>query len=138
MGCHYGVWKINLNKVVIKTVNAPKALGVYSQGIKSDDFIYTSGQIGINPRTDSMEQDDILIEIKQVLENIRGILEEGGSSLNAIIKLTVFLTDIDYFKDVNNVFNEYFSENPPARSAVEVSALPMGARVEIEAIGRIE
>ena len=129
---------MNLNKEVIKTVNAPKALGVYSQGIKSDDLIYTSGQIGINPRTGSMKQDDILIEIKQVLENIRGILEEGGSSLNAIIKLTVFLTDIDYFKDVNNVFNEYFSENPPARSAVEVSALPMGARVEIEAIGRIE
>ena len=128
----------NLNKIVISTENAPKALGIYSQGIKVDKFIFTSGQIGINPKTGNLNQDDILIEIRQVLENIRGILEEGGSSLKAILKLTVFLTDMDYFMDINNVFKEYFSENFPARSAVEVSALPLGARVEIEAIGMIE
>ena len=128
----------NLNKIVISTENAPKALGIYSQGIKVDKYIFTSGQIGINPKTGNLNQDDILIEIRQVLENIRGILEEGGSSLKAILKLTVFLTDMDYFMDINNVFKEYFSENFPARSAVEVSALPLGARVEIEAIGMIE
>ena len=127
-----------MNKAVITTANAPKALGAYSQGIKSDNFIFTSGQIGINPRTGNMNQDDILIETRQVLENIRGILEEGGSSLNAIVKLTVFLTDINYFTDINNVFKEYFPENPPARSTVEVAALPMGARLEIDAIGKIE
>ena len=127
-----------MNKAVITTANAPKALGAYSQGIKSDNFIFTSGQIGINPRTGNMKQDDILIETRQVLENIRGILEEGGSSLNAIVKLTVFLTDINYFTDINNVFKEYFPENPPARSTVEVAALPMGARLEIDAIGKIE
>ena len=127
-----------MNKTVITTANAPKALGTYSQGIKSDNFIFTSGQIGINPRTGNMKQDDILIETRQVLENIRGILEEGGSSLNAIVKLTVFLTDINYFTDINNVFKEYFPENPPARSTVEVAALPMGARLEIDAIGKIE
>ena len=127
-----------MNKEVIITVNAPKALGVYSQGMKLDNFIFTSGQIGINPRTGNMRQDDILIETRQVLDNIRGILEEGGSSLNAIVKLTVFLTDINYFSDINNVFKEYFPKNPPARSVVEVAALPMGARLEIDAIGKIK
>ena len=127
-----------MNKEVIITVNAPKALGVYSQGMKLDNFIFTSGQIGINPRTGNMRQDDILIETRQVLDNIRGILEGGGSSLNAIVKLTVFLTDINYFSDINNVFKEYFPKNPPARSVVEVAALPMGARLEIDAIGKIK
>ena len=121
-------------KEVIITQDAPKALGIYSQGIRANNFIYTSGQIGMNPQTEKMNQSDILIEIRQVIENVKAVVEQGGGSLDKIIKLTVFLTDLAYFQDVNNIFKEYFEENPPARSAVSVSALPMGARIEIEAV----
>ena len=134
MDYHFGVWRKSLPKEVIITQDAPKALGIYSQGIRANNFIYTSGQIGIDPKTGKMNQSDILIEIRQVIENVKAVLEQGGGSLDTIIKLTVFLTDLAYFQDVNNIFKEYFIDNPPARSAVEVSALPMGARIEIEAV----
>ena len=84
--------------------------------------------------TNILNQSDIEIEIRQVLDNVKAILDQGGSSMDSIIKLTVFLTDLDYFAKINNVFQDYFKKNPPARSVVEVSALPMGARIEIEAV----
>ena len=127
-----------MTKEVIIAQDAPQPLGIYSQGIIVNNFVYTSGQIGIDPKTGSLIQSNILEEIKQVLENIKVILEKGGSSLDSTIKLTVFLTDLSYFSDVNNVFKKYFKKKYPARSAVEISALPMGARVEIEAIGIIK
>ena len=135
---HSGVWKITLIKEVINITGAPQAIGTYSQGIKTENFIFTSGQIPINPQTGNLKTDDIKAEIRQVLDNLNAVLEGGGSALKSTVKLTVFVTDLSYFSEVNEVFNEYFSENPPARSAVQVSALPMGARIEIEAIGIVK
>ena len=125
-------------KEVINIKGAPQAIGTYSQGIKTENFIFTSGQIPINPQTGNLKTDDIKAEIRQVLDNLNAVLEGGGSALQSTVKLTVFITDLGYFSEVNEVFNEYFPEKPPARSAVQVSALPMGARIEIEAIGVVE
>ena len=125
-------------KEVINIKGAPQTIGTYSQGIKTENFIFTSGQIPINPQTGNLKTDDIKAEIRQVLDNLNAVLEGGGSALQSTVKLTVFVTDLGYFSEVNEVFNEYFPEKPPARSAVQVSALPMGARIEIEAIGIVE
>lgn len=127
-----------MDKVVIHTTEAPKAIGTYSQGIKSDNFVFTSGQIPINPQSGELIKGDFKSEVKQVLINLNGVLKGGGSSLQQAIKLTVFLTDLSHFAQVNEIFNEFFPDNPPARSAVQVSALPMNARVEIEAVGHVE
>ena len=113
-------------------------MGIYSQGIRSGNFIYTSGQIPLNPKTGKLISGDIIAEIRQVLDNLDAVFRGGGSSLKAAVKLTVFVTDLAYFSDLNKVFEEYFPEKPPARSAVQVSALPMGVRIEIEAVGTIE
>ena len=125
-------------KEVINIKGAPQAIGTYSQAIKTENFIFTSGQIPINPQTGNLKTDDIKAEIRQVLDNLNAVLEGSGSALQSTVKLTVFVTDLGYFSEVNEVFNEYFPEKPPARSAVQVSALPMGARIEIEAIGIVE
>ena len=127
-----------MDRVVIHTNEAPKAIGIYSQGIKSDNFVFTSGQIPINPKSGKLIKGDFKSEVKQVLTNLNGVLKGGGSSLESAVKLTVFLTDLSHFSQVNEIFNEFFPENPPARSAVQVSALPMNARVEIEAVGHVE
>ena len=122
---------------IIKTKNAPKAIGPYSQGINHNNFVYTSGQIPINPETGKLVQGNFKLEVEQVLNNVDAVLKEGGSSINHAIKLTVFVTDLSKFSELNQVFETFFDENPPVRSAVEVSALPMGVRVEIEAIGYV-
>ena len=125
-------------KEVINIKGAPQTIGTYSQGIKTDKLLFTSGQIPINPQTGNLKTDDFKAEIRQVLDNLNAVLEGGGSALQSTVKLTVFVTDLGYFSEVNEVFNEYFPEKPPARSAVQVSALPMGARIKIEAIGVVE
>lgn len=127
-----------MDKVVIHTTGAPKAIGTYSQGIKSDNFVFTSGQIPINPQSGELIKGDFKSEVKQVLINLNGVLKGGGSSLQQAIKLTVFLTDLSHFAQVNEIFDEFFPDNPPARSAVQVSALPMNARIEIDAVGHVE
>ena len=127
-----------MDRKVIQTDLAPKAIGVYSQGIITGGLVYTSGQIPIDPRNGDLIKENFRSEVKQVLNNLDAVLTCGGSSLKSVIKFLVFLTDMSYFSEVNEVFQEYFNEDPPARSAVEVSALPMGARIEIEAIGMIE
>ena len=129
---------IHLNKVVIRTSDAPKAIGTYSQGIRSGNLVFTSGQIPINPNNGELISDDFNAEVHQVLTNLDGILKCGGSSLQCAVKLTVFLTDLSYFTQVNEVFDGFFPEDPPARSAVQVTALPMNSRIEIEAIGYVE
>ena len=129
---------IHLNKAVIRTSDAPKAIGTYSQGILSGNLVFTSGQIPINPQSGELISDDFNAEVHQVLTNLDGILKGGGSSLQCAVKLTVFLTDLSYFTQVNEVFDGFFPEDPPARSAVQVTALPMSARIEIEAIGYVE
>ena len=127
-----------MDRVVIHTNEAPKAIGIYSQGIKSDNFVFTSGQIPINPKSGKLIKGDFKSEVKQVLINLNGVLKGGGSSLQQAIKLTVFLTDLSHFAQVNEIFDEFFPGNPPARSAVLVSALPMNARIEIDAVGHGE
>ena len=125
-------------KKVINTKGAPEAIGTYSQGIQTENFIYTSGQIALDPQTGNLQAGGIKGEIRQVLDNLNAVLIEGGSSLNSIVKLTVFVTDLSWFPTLNEIFIEYFPEKPPARSAVQVSALPMGDHIEIEAIGVVE
>ena len=127
-----------MDNIVIETLDAPEVVGTYSQGIKSGNLVFTSGQIPLNPKTGELINGDFKSEISQVLTNLNAVLKSGGSSLKKAIKLTVFLTDLSYFPQVNEVFKEFFPENPPARSAVQVSALPMNAKIEIEAVGSVE
>ena len=127
-----------MSKKVIQTQHAPKAIGTYSQGIIFQNIVFTSGQIPINPENGKLVENDFKLEVHQVLKNLNAVLKEGGSSLKSAVKLTVFLTDLSFFSEVNEVFNDYFPNDPPARSAVQVSALPMGARIEIEAVGFIK
>ena len=127
-----------MNNIVIETLDAPQAIGTYSQGIKSGNLVFTSGQIPLNPKTGELINGDFKMEISQVLTNLNAVLKSGGSSLKKTVKLTVFLTDLSYFSQVNEVFKEFFPENPPARSAVQVSALPMDAKIEIEAVGSVK
>ena len=123
----------NLQKEIISTNNAPSAIGPYSQGIKIGDMIFTSGQIPVNPATGEIVT-EIKEATKQSLENVKAILEQAGSSLEKVVKVVVFIKDMNDFAQVNEVYGEYFTENPPARSCVEVARLPKDAKVEIEAI----
>ena len=127
-----------MSKSVIQTSDAPKAIGTYSQGIRLENMVFTSGQIPINPKTCELIIGEFEAEVHQVLTNLEGVLKGGGSSLQSAVKLTVFLTDLSYFAQVNEIFDSFFPKDPPARSAVQVSALPMNARIEIEAIGYVE
>ena len=120
---------------VIKTENAPGAIGTYSQGIRAGGLVFTSGQLGIDPATGELERGDFAEQARLVLQNLKGILEAGGSSLKHVVKLTVFLADLADFPVLNEVFAECFEDDPPARSTVQVAALPLGADVEIEALG---
>ena len=119
----------------IKTKNAPKAIGVYSQGSIFENLVFTSGQIAINPISGNLVTDNFSKEVEQVLENVNSVLQAGGSNLDNIIKLTVFITDMSNFKFVNEVFETFFINEYPARSVVEVSGLPLNVNIEIEAIG---
>ena len=119
----------------VKTKNAPKAIGAYSQGSIFENLVFTSGQIAINPISGNLVIDDFSKEVEQVLENIKSVLEAGGSNLDNIIKLTVFITDMSNFKFINEVFETFFIDEYPARSVVEVSGLPLNVNIEIEAIG---
>ena len=124
---------VNMNRKVIQTEKAPKAIGPYSQGQIIGNLIFTSGQIPLNPETGNLET-NIKVATKQSIENVRAILEQAGSSLDKVIKTTVFIDNMDNFATVNEVYGEYFKDNTPARSLVEVSKLPKGAIIEIEAI----
>lgn len=119
---------------VIRTKNAPAALGPYEAGIKVGNFIFTSGQIPVDPKTNELVTGPIELQARQSLENIKGILEEEGYSLNDVVKTTVFLADINDFAAVNKVYGEYFSEHKPARSCLQVARIPKNAGLEIEVI----
>jgi 2-iminobutanoate/2-iminopropanoate deaminase len=120
---------------VIKTAKAPKPSGVYSQGIVSGDFVFVAGQGSINPENNQLELGDIRSETRRVLKNISAILEEAGSSLNSAVRMGVFLRDMKDFDGMNEVFREFFPENPPARTTVGCS-LPE-IKVEIDCIARL-
>ena len=122
----------------IKTNKAPSAIGAYSQGTIAGNLVFTSGQLAINPKSGELVSDNFESEILQVLKNVNAVLEAGGSSLENAIKLTVFIKDISKFQIINNVFSSYFSDNYPARSVVEISDLPLGVNIEIDAVGIIK
>ena len=117
---------------VIATDRGPKAIGPYSQAIKANGFVFVSGQIPLDPRTQQLVEGDIARQTERVLENLKGIVEVAGSSLDRTVKTTVFLTDLKDFAAMNEVYGRYFPSNPPARSTVEVARLPRDVRVEIE------
>jgi 2-iminobutanoate/2-iminopropanoate deaminase len=123
-----------MSKQIITTEEAPAAVGPYSQAARIGDLIYTAGQLGIVPGTKAFAGPDIEAQTRQALENLKAVLEAGGSCLEHVVKTTVFLQDIGEFSRMNAVYAEFFSESPPARSAVQVAALPLGGRVEIEAV----
>jgi 2-iminobutanoate/2-iminopropanoate deaminase len=125
-------------KQPVKTDKAPAAIGPYSQGVEWDSkLVFTSGQIPLDPRTGQLVEGDIKAQTRQALENLKAVLEAGGSNLRKVIKCTVFLADMNDFAAMNEVYAEYFPQNPPARSAFQVARLPKDAGVEIEAIAEI-
>lgn len=124
----------NKDKQIVKTENAPAAIGPYSAGVNAGGFIFTAGQIGLDPKTGQMVDGGIETETRRALMNLKSILEAAGSGIQNVVKTTVFLKDIAEFQKMNAIYAEFFTENPPARSAVQVAALPKDACVEIEAI----
>jgi 2-iminobutanoate/2-iminopropanoate deaminase len=125
-----------MNREIINTIKAPAAIGPYSHGNKIGDLIFTSGQLPINPETKELIT-EIKAATRQSLENVKGILEEVGSSMDKVVKATVFVKDLGQFGEVNEVYSEYFGKNSPARSCVQVAKLPMDAVIEIEVIAHV-
>ena len=121
---------------VIQTASAPAAIGPYSQAVKCDGLIFSSGQIPLSPSTGSLITGSIQDQTRQILANISSLLKDQGLGLDSIVKTNIFLTDLAYFEDVNEVYAELFSPPYPARSTVQVSALPMGSAIEIEFIAK--
>lgn len=135
-----------MQKKVIATEKAPAAVGPYSQAIRIGKLVYTSGQIALDPSqgklvgsasAENSADEDIKIQTRQVLQNLSAVLEGAGSSLSQVVKTTVFLSNIKDYASMNSVYAEFFGENPPARSAFAVAALPLGALVEIEAVALV-
>ena len=124
-------------KRIINTSNAPKPIGPYNQAVISGDLMFISGQVAFDPNTDELVLDDIQSETKQVMENLKSILEEADLSFNNVVKTTIFLSDMNDFQQVNEVYGSYFSNNQaPARETVEVSRLPKDVNVEISMIAQ--
>ena len=122
---------------IIETKNAPGALGAYSQGIVSNGFVYSSGQLPLVPETGELISDDVKKATRQSLENVKAIVEAGGSSVEKIVKVNIFLDDVNDFAAVNEAYAEFFGDHKPARSCVEVGKLPKNGLLEIEAIAEI-
>jgi 2-iminobutanoate/2-iminopropanoate deaminase len=125
---------MTLKKEAISTVKAPKALGPYSAGIKVGHFVYTAGQLGLDPETGELVKGGIEAQTRQSLTNLKNVLEAAGSSLQNVVKTTVFLQDMGEFAQMNSVYATFFSEPYPARSAIQAAALPKGGAVEIEVV----
>ena len=121
----------------ISTDRAPKAIGPYSQGIAASGFLFLSGQVPLDPGTGQLVQGTVQEEVTRVLENLKGVLEAAGSGLQGVVRTTVYLTNLEDFTAMNEVYARYFGEHRPARSTVQVAALPRGARVEIDAIASV-
>ena len=121
----------------VATSGAPRAIGPYSQALRAGGFLFTAGQVGFDPATGELVDGGIAEQTRQVLQNIRAILEAGSSNLAQVVKTTVFLVDMADFAAMNEVYAEVFGTHRPARSTVAVAALPRGARVEIEAVAAI-
>jgi len=127
-----------MTKKIIATDKAPQAIGSYSQGVKTGNLLFSSGQIALDPQTGEMDNENFVTETRRVFENVKGVAEAGGVTLDDAVKLTVYLTDLNDFAALNEIMAEYFVEPYPARAAVQVSALPKGATVEVDAIFQTE
>jgi reactive intermediate/imine deaminase len=123
-----------MKRQIIQTADAPKAIGPYSQAVRSGDTVYVSGQIPLDPASGTLVSGDIDAEIRRVFDNLKAIAQAAGGSLANVVKLSVFLTDLGHFARVNEIMATYFSEPYPARAAIGVAALPRGARVEVECV----
>ncbi len=126
-----------MQKDIISTSKAPQAIGPYSQAVRFDNFLFISGQIPLEPESGEIVKGDIKAQTKQILENLKGILTAGGSSLDNVLRTTIFLTDLEDYADVNKMYTQFFAKSMPARSTVQVSRLPMEVRIEIDAIAGI-
>jgi 2-iminobutanoate/2-iminopropanoate deaminase len=123
-----------MEKDIVSTDQAPAAIGPYSQAVKTNEMVFVSGQIAIDPTTGNIIDGDVQAQTRQVLNNVKAVLEAAGTSLEKVVKTTVYLTDMDNFARVNEVYAEYFTSQPPARACIEISRLPKDVDVEIEAI----
>lgn len=119
---------------IIHSDRAPKAVGPYSQAVRVGDFIFASGQIPLHPETGQLVQGDVAVQAERVLQNLQAVLEAAGVSMADVVKVTVYLADMNDFAAMNEVYSRFFASDPPARVAVEVSRLPMDVRVEMDAI----
>jgi 2-iminobutanoate/2-iminopropanoate deaminase len=123
-----------MKKQIISTANAPAAIGPYSQAVKAGNLLFVSGQIPLDPATGAVVEGDVTVQAKQVFENVKAILTEAGADFSNVVKTTVFLKDMNDFVPMNRVYAQYYPENCPARSAVQVGRLPKDVSVEIETI----
>jgi len=123
-----------LTKTVVSSANAPAAIGPYSQAIATEQLLFCSGQIPVDPGSGELTDGDFRDQVRQVLKNLGAVLEAGGSSYEQVVKTTVFLTDLNDFAAMNAVYGEFFPKTSPARSTIQVAALAKGAKIEIEAI----
>ncbi len=121
---------------VIRTEQAPAAVGPYSQAIRVGNLVFTAGQIGIDPKTGQL-QEGLEAQTRQVMANLQAVLRAAGADLSTVVKTTIYMTDLSAFKTVNAIYGEYFTQDPPARSTVQVAALPLGALIEIEAVALV-
>lgn len=124
-------------RATIRTSDAPEAIGPYSQAVKSGGFLFTSGQIAIDPATGHMEAVEVVAQTRQVMENLKAILAAEGLTFADVVKTTVYLTDLQDFQRFNDAYAAYFESDPPARSTLQVAALPKGAKVEVEAVAAL-
>ena len=124
-----------MQRTVIHTEKAPKAIGPYSQAIQTGQFVYVSGQLALDPASGKLVHGDIKAETRQAMHNLKSILEAAGSCLDKVVKTTLYIKNMNDFPLINEVYGEFFEQNPPARACVEVARLPKDANFEVEAVG---
>ena len=124
-------------KQVVHTDQAPKAIATYSQAIIAGSFVFTAGQVAIDPSTGSLIEGDVAAQTKQVFENLKAVIEAAGTNLSNAVKVTVYLTNTDHFVPMNETYAQYFTQNPPARTTVFINTLPLGALVEIDVVAQL-
>lgn len=122
---------------IIATPNAPGAVGPYSQAVRAGNLVFSAGQIPLDPATGKLVEGDISAQTRRVMDNLIAVLEAAGTSLANVVKTTIFVTDLGHFAAINQAYGSYFTAEPPARSTVQVAALPLGAQVEIEVIALV-
>ena len=127
-----------MTKQIVHTNNAPQPVGTYSQAVKVGNLLFVSGQLPINPDSGELVTGNFKDRTRQVLNNLKNIIEAAGSNMNKVVKTNVYLTDLSNFAEVNEVYSEFFASDPPARAAVQVSKLPLDTDIEIESIAEVE